>query len=196
MIGIQPNSSTDDAEPPSGEPHPDATTLFNEVIRLAIVVAQAQGIRRSEAEELAFQAGSLFWHSRGTEGAYDRARPLEPWVARVVLNLIGEERRRADAADERSATYQRDAERYEPDWMNSESPAMDQDALGVYYRALNRLPAVCREVFRLRTEQQLSIPEIASQLELAEGTVRVHVRNAREHLNRDHKLYTYLKEGR
>jgi len=62
-------------------------------------------------------------------------------------------------------------------------------------KAVDSLPAECREVFRLSRMEELSYPEISGQLGISVNTVKYHIKNAlvqlREHL-KDYLLILIL----
>ena len=56
-------------------------------------------------------------------------------------------------------------------------------------KAINSLPAECREVFRLSRMEELSYPEISKRLGISVNTVKYHMKNALEHMREQLKEY-------
>ena len=182
-------------EPPDAD-RSDDIALFHEAIRFSTAFAVGEGLTREQAVEVGLRAATILWQRRGTPAGYDRSRKLEPYMSVVVARLIVEDHRRSESEDERAGEWARESEKYQREWMDPETPVMDQEREHILYRALDRVPSVCREVFVLKTEQDLSDAEIAKVVGILEVSVRSYLHRARHVLASDRRLRTYLKEER
>ncbi|MDR0892159.1 MAG: sigma-70 family RNA polymerase sigma factor [Mediterranea sp.] len=68
-----------------------------------------------------------------------------------------------------------------------EEEALTREAESLLQRAIEALPAKCRTIFRLVHEEGKSVQEVARQLSVEEGTVRMQMKIARD------KITKYLK---
>jgi RNA polymerase sigma-70 factor, ECF subfamily len=108
---------------------------------------------------------------------FDPARPFGPWLLRIVTNrginaTKARTRRRAEPIPD--ATPSRDASPFEA--------AERGERRAELQRALARLPERQRWIVELFELDGFTSPEIAGMLDLAEGTVRWHLHEARQAL--------------
>lgn len=112
---------------------------------------------------------------------YDGARPLTPWVAAVVRNLVVDlvRRRKVRRADSLETLLAE--ERIEvPDGGDSPLARAERRELqDRVARAVRDLPSAFREVVVLRDYQDLSYEEIAGVLGIPRGTVMSRLHRAR-----------------
>jgi RNA polymerase sigma-70 factor (sigma-E family) len=123
--------------------------------------------RREDAEEVVQEAFARTWANLGKVRGDD---PL-PYVRRAVVNLSrGRLRRRRTVA----------AHRPEPDVdvESAEHGAARGARAAVVVERLRRLPRRQRECVVLRFYYDLTVPEIARSLGLAEGSVKSHLHRA------------------
>jgi RNA polymerase sigma-70 factor (ECF subfamily) len=131
--------------------------------RLVSVVGAVAG-DRAEAEDVVQEAFVRLMRHWSKVSAYDDP---EAWVRRVALGILSNRRRKARNALSALRRQDRLAHGPEPD------PArVDLD------RALDRLPLAQRQVVVLQ-HLGMSVPDIASQLEVPEGTVKSRLSRAK-----------------
>lgn len=132
--------------------------------RIAAIAARALDDRH-EGLDVAQEVFTLAWTAlRG----WREGGQVFSWLYRTTLNLVSHRRRRlgrvvaVDTLPERPAP-----------------PAAEPGALTAGLKeALDGLPERQRDVFILRHEAGLPLAEIARQLGLAEGTVKIHLHRA------------------
>ena len=79
-----------------------------------------------------------------------------------------------------------------PQMQPSPHEILEQEELKhIIQKAARQLPPGQHEVFRLRYEEELSIKEIAAQLDKSEGTIKAHLHHAHNKLRKT--LYLYLQ---
>lgn len=119
---------------------------------------------------------------------FDAARPVRPWLFRIVRNLALDlfRRRKVRHSESLDAVDDEDGERLRLDPVD-ESVDLDRDLLQRQLRrklfaALNQLTPMQREIVVLRDYQDLSYQEIAEMLEIPLGTVMSRLHGARQRL--------------
>lgn len=154
---------------------PTVPTGFEEVYRREyaplVRLAWALTGRRREAEELVQEAFLLAYRRWATVGAYDRPGA---WLRRVVLHLAASGLRRARA--EARALMRMGQER-------SPAPTLVEEA-AEFWRAVGRLHRRQAQVVVLYYLEDRSTADVADVLNLAEGTVRATLHQARRALER------------
>lgn len=141
------------------------------------VAAVAWSIVRNahDAEDLAQEA---FVKAYENIGRFRAGEPFGPWIYRIVTNVA------LDVVKHRSRIRQEEladatpAERRD----NADLPARQRELAGRIDRALDSLPEMQRVVTRLHLVEEFSHSEIASMMNLSEGTVRSHLSLARKKL--------------
>ena len=121
-----------------------------------------------EAQDVVQEAVIIAWRSRST---LRNAKSAEAWFGRIVVNAcLGELRRRSRA---------REVPRLE----TAQAPATDRlaerDELG---RAVARLTPDEQIALGLRYGRDHTVPQIAAETGVPEGTVKSRLHNALEHL--------------
>jgi len=158
------------------------------------VYAVARGMLRShdEADEVAQEAFVRAYQSLHT---FDTSRAFFPWLCRITVNLAitlsqQRDRRGSDSLDE----YERRAGHEAPADDDPSRVAEQRELEAAVGRALSELPDGMREVFILRTFDDLSYQEISEVLGLPKGTVMSRLARARERV-RD-RLGPFLETAR
>ncbi len=149
---------------------------FEEIVRLTHRRVYSLAYRlvrdRSEAEDVAQEAFLRMY--RGLAGFREEAR-FETWMYRIVTNCaLSSIRRRGRFGD---VLAEEDLEVAVPD--RAEQSAVDRDSLE---RALSALPEGQRAALLLKDVYGLSGQEIATELGIQEGAVKVRVHRARKRL--------------
>ncbi len=151
---------------------------FEALVRLhmhrAFAVAYRLLGQRQDAEDVVQDA---FLAALGKLDTFERGRPFGPWLLRVVANRginvrKGLELRRTEPIPE--DTTSRSASPFEA---AAHSELRDQ-----LRRALARLPEQQRWIVELFELDGFTGPEIGEMLDMAEGTVRWHLHQARQTL--------------
>jgi RNA polymerase sigma-70 factor (ECF subfamily) len=128
---------------------------------------------RSDAEDVAQEAYLRMF--RGLAGFREEAA-FETWMYRIVTNCAMSHLRRRD----RFGVIQRDDEAREPPSPDrAQELAVQRDDLS---RGLASLPAGQRTVLLLKDVYGLSVSEIAREVGIAEGAVKVRLHRARRRL--------------
>jgi RNA polymerase sigma-70 factor (ECF subfamily) len=116
---------------------------------------------------------------------FDPARPVRPWLLRIVRNLVRDRGRRLRVRRTESLEPDEGALRCEP---RDENP--DPEALAakrqlqvLLWRCLQELPPSYREVLVMRDYQDLTYAEIAAALKIPKGTVMSRLHRARKQLH-------------
>lgn len=180
----------DGARPPAGDALEDGRlvarvqegdgaafdTLVRRHMRRAFSIAFRLLENRADAEDLVQEA--FLAALQGIDG-FELGRPFGPWLYRIVVNR---------GLNARKARSLRSTELL-PDDVASRMPAPDRNAEraelhGALATALERLDGHRGVIVRLHELEGFTSPEIAEMLELAEGTVRWHLHEARAELRR------------
>lgn len=120
-----------------------------------------------------------------TLDSFDAARPVKPWLARIVRNRVfdGSRRRRARPAVSLDALCDDGFEPALPSGVaGPEELARRSELQRRIWRALATLSAAHREILVLRDYQDLSYAEIATALGIPAGTVMSRLHAARRAL--------------
>jgi RNA polymerase sigma-70 factor (ECF subfamily) len=133
------------------------------------------GVRPEDRDDL---TSEVFVRVHRSLDAYDRARPLRPWLFAFVARVASEHRRLArhrrevvsDVLDPPSTALR-------PDEALEEG-----DARRVVHLALEELDMDKRAVFVLHDLDDTPVPEIARALGIAEGTAYSRLRAARQEM--------------
>lgn len=143
----------------------------------------------SEAEDVTQDAFVRAWQSFGQ---YDRSRPFEAWLFRIVTNLAIDRRRRWKRLPiyslDAPITHDSDGEPFhlelaDPAGEPSETVLKDQFN-EVLEKALKALPLEYRTAVLLADVEGCSYQEIAEIMHCAIGTVRSRIHRARSMLRR------------
>lgn len=141
------------------------------------VVSIAWGIVRNahDAEDLAQEA---FVKAFQNIGRFKEGEPFGPWIYRIVTNLA------LDVVKHRSRFRHEELSELEPAARrdNAELGAVTSELSARIDRAIQSLPEHQRVVARLFLVEQFDHAEIASMMNLSEGTVRSHLSLARKKL--------------
>ena len=111
--------------------------------------------------------------------SWDRARPLEPWLAAILHNELRMQLRRGRRRREVGLDAAADAA------ANTVDPgtlAASQETMAAVLAAIDELPLPYRQVLRLRLVHGLRPVEIARSLEVPVGTVRAQLHRGLEQL--------------
>jgi len=193
VVGVEPSAAEQagPAEPGGGRgddlatvvvlghgPVPSFEAVFRADHRAVVAIAWALTGSRAVAEELT-QEAFLRAHQRWSRvGGYDNPGA---WVRRTAINLAISDRRRR-AAEERAVT--RTPRSHEPADAAEEVVGTDR-----FWAAVRRLPRQQAAVVALHYLEDRSVAEVATVLDVAEGTVKAHLHKARaalaQHLSLD-----------
>jgi RNA polymerase sigma-70 factor (ECF subfamily) len=139
---------------------------------------------RAEAEDVTQDAFVRAWHSFAQ---YDRARPFESWLMRIVTNLVIDRRRRQKRVSicslDTPATTGMDGASMLLELPDSSREPESLLMAGTYeeslQNALSLLPPRYREPVLLADVEERSYEEIAALLNCPVGTVRSRIHRAR-----------------
>lgn len=116
---------------------------------------------------------------------FDPARPVRPWLLRIVRNLVRDRGRRLRVRRTESLEPDEGVLRFEP---RDQSP--DPEALAarrqlqaLVWQCLQELPPGHREVLVMRDYQDMPYAEIAAALKVPKGTVMSRLHRARRQLH-------------
>ena len=116
---------------------------------------------------------------------FDSARPVRPWLLRIVRNLVRDRGRRLRVRRTVSLEPDEGALRFEP---RDQSP--DPEAIAarrqlqvLVWQCLQELPPGHREVLVMRDYQDMPYAEIAAALKIPKGTVMSRLHRARRQLH-------------
>ena len=157
------------------EPHIELGATAEENLRRAyeaeftrlVGLARLLVDRREDAEEVVQEAFARTWANLGRVRGDD---PL-PYVRRAVVNLARGRLRRLLTARSHRADRRPDAD-------SAEHGAVERDRNRALLAQLAHLPHRQRECVVLRFYADLTVPEIAQSLGLAEGSVKSHLHRA------------------
>lgn len=99
------------------------------------------------------------------------------WLFRIAHNAIATYRKRRD----RSLAVEEPPEEIDPD-PSPASQAITQEARGVVWEAVAKLPESQRELVALRYMEDMSIEEIADITQRTKGSIRIQLHRARMNL--------------
>jgi RNA polymerase sigma factor (sigma-70 family) len=116
---------------------------------------------------------------------FDPARPVRPWLLRIVRNLVRDRGRRLRVRRTESLEPDEGVLRFEP---RDQSP--DPEAIAtrrqlqvLVWQCLQELPPGHREVLVMRDYQDMPYAEIAAALKVPKGTVMSRLHRARRQLH-------------
>src|SRR5688572_1174535 len=136
---------------------------FSRLVGLARLLVD----RREDAEEVVQEAFARTWANLGRVRGDD---PL-PYVRRAVVNLSRGRLRRLRTARSHRPEPPRDVE-------SAEHGAARSEQARTVLESIDRLPRRQRESVVLRFYADLTVPEIAESLGVAEGSVKSHLHRA------------------
>ena len=145
--------------------------LLSRYRRRAVRVAYGMLHSTEDAEDVAQEAFVCVFKSLGT---YQGRGKFFTWLYRIIINLCAT-RRRAPSSREMTVEVTESAEE------SSEEAAVRSMAVRA---VMARLPAQQKAALVLREMEQLSYTEIAEVMEIAEGTVKFHLSEARRNFRR------------
>lgn len=135
-----------------------------------------------DARDVAQDAMVRFFRSLAR---FDPARPVRPWLLRIVRNLVRDRGRRLRVRRTESLEPDEGVLRFEP---RDQSP--DPEALAarrqlqaLVWQCLQELPPGHREVLVMRDYQDMPYAEIAAALKVPKGTVMSRLHRARRQLH-------------
>lgn len=171
---------------------------FSEIYELhhADVLAWARRlIGADEAEDIAQEVFCRI--DRSLPELRDPAR-LTAWIYAITLNAVRDAARRQAARERRTDGAVEAAGAAEPAQPTPEDAVMRSEMIACYLEHVARLPARHREAYVLREFAELSIEDIARQLAVTVGTVKIRLHRARarlyEELRCDCRLF-YTERG-
>lgn len=143
----------------------------SEIDRLRTYLAR---ILRSEADaEDVAQEAFLRLHRHGELAAYDKpSAVLFKTAYRLALNRVRS--RRSNAID-RAAPLMEDIAQSAAPAHTAEAAIIAREQETAYARALDSLPARCRQVIELRTVQELSYKQMSDSLGISVSTLEKHL---------------------
>jgi RNA polymerase sigma-70 factor (ECF subfamily) len=154
----------------------DAGALADETVR-ALLISRAEGAQRLAnwilhdpiaAEDAVQEAALLAWHRRRSLRDPDT---VDAWFNRILVNVCRQELRRRGR---RPALIE-----IEPGIEGDHSRLHDRDELT---RVIGRLSPDEQVLVALRFGRDLTVPQIAAGMGMAEGTVKSRLHYALEHL--------------
>ena len=149
-------------------------TLVERHMRRAFAVAYRLLAQRQDAEDVVQDA---FLAALQKLDTFERGRPFAPWLLRIVANR---------ALNARKARAVRHTEPIPPAVVSQDASPYDVTRRGELRdeleRALRRLPEQQRAIVELFEIDGFTGPEIAGMLDMADGTVRWHLHEARRTL--------------
>ena len=138
--------------------------------------------RYEEAEDLTQEIFVKLFRALPT---YDRRASFETWLTRLSRNLcIDHYRRRRRESETFTTEIDPDAIQLDDLWSRPDATLEQRDEISMVRRALAKLPPTFREPVALRDIHELSYEEIASRLQLPEGTVKSRINRGRRELAR------------
>jgi RNA polymerase sigma-70 factor (ECF subfamily) len=121
-------------------------------------------------------AQEVFLRRIQANGSLDPARPIEPWLYRVTVNVCRDRYRRhrpgAELPELREAS------------LDPEALVLLEEQRRILHRAIERLPRRERAAVTLKYLDGLEDREIAARLGIGEGTVRANLSTGRARLKR------------
>lgn len=149
------------------------TEIYNRFWKLLFAIAYKHMESKEAAEEIVQDIFMRLWDRRNDVDI----RSLGPYLATackysVFKQIAKEKLRRTVLAG--------DLNLWEPSSNELESLIHARFLEQVLSTAVEALPAQCKIVYKLSEEQQLKVPEIASQLAISPNTARNHLARARQ----------------
>jgi RNA polymerase sigma-70 factor (ECF subfamily) len=149
-------------------------TLVERHMRRAFAVAYRLLAQRQDAEDVVQDA---FLAALQKLETFERGRPFGPWLLRIVANR---------ALNFRKARALRHTEPFPATAVSDDASPYDvtrrRELRGDLERALESLPEQQRSIVQLFEIDGFTGPEIAAMLDMADGTVRWHLHEARRTL--------------
>lgn len=138
------------------------------------------------SEELFQEVFLAVWVKRTQ---YEAGRPFRPWLYAIALNRCREEFRRRPGE-----SLSLNGDGVTPPTDSSPTPmetAVATERAALVTTAVQRLPEQQRTVVMLRVWQGLAYSEIASMMDVSEGTVRAHMHHALANLRRSLEVHLH-----
>jgi len=119
--------------------------------------------------------------------SYDSRRNFDAWLFSVARNLAIDHlrRHRPESLDEPLAFGETRAERTPAAGPDAFELLLARERTSLLMSALEKLPAIYREVLTLRFEEEMKIEEVAAVLDAPLSTVKTRLRRALEALRRE-----------
>jgi RNA polymerase sigma-70 factor, ECF subfamily len=161
-----------------------------------MVTRVVRRIGRSEPEEVQDAVQEVFLHLFKALRNYDPSRSVEAYILEIARRVGISRLRKASAAKRGGmnpclTSLNAHGSRDEAGFLILQSPCDDQETSLIraqetrfLRKALNSLSEACRQLLELRYEQGLSYKEIANELHVREGTLRVQVQRCLSSLSR------------
>lgn len=150
--------------------------------------------RYEEAEDLTQEIFVKLFRALPT---YDRRASFETWLTRLSRNLcIDHYRRRRRESATFITEIDPDAIPLDDLWSRPDATLEQRDDISMVRRALAKLPPTFREPVALRDIHELSYEQIASRLQLPEGTVKSRINRGRRELARHLKILQEHKHAK
>jgi RNA polymerase sigma-70 factor (ECF subfamily) len=148
------------------------TALVERQARFVFRVAYAMLRNAADAEDAAQEVFLKLYRA----GAWERMENERAFLARAAWRVAVERipRRRAEPLDEEMPSPAR----------SPEDAAVAADCDAALHRLINALPEELRQPLALSTVEEMTSPEIAAAMGIAEGTVRTRLMRARQILRR------------
>jgi RNA polymerase sigma-70 factor (ECF subfamily) len=143
-------------------------------------------LTRNPDDALDIAQEALFRFFR-TLARFDRRRPVQPWLAQIVRNLVRDRGRRRKVRQEENAKPSSPDVIIEPrdKGLDPEARAVRREQQEMLWRLVGELPPRFREILVLRDYQGLSYQEMSDLLGVPMGTI----------MSRLHKARTLLREA-
>ena len=166
-------------------------SAFEAVVRLyggRLLVTARQILASEDDAHDALQDG--FITAFKAIGQFEGKSKLSTWLHRVVVNaalmrLRSKKRKREQSLDDLLPTFKEDGHqvRPTPEWNQSALAGIQRkETQGLVRACIDRLPDDYRTVLLLRDIQELDTAEVAQQLGITEGNVKVRLHRARQAL--------------
>ena len=150
--------------------------------------------RYEEAEDLTQEIFVKLFRALPT---YDRRASFETWLTRLSRNLcIDHYRRRRRESETFITEIDPDAIPLDDLWSRPDATLEQRDDISMVRRALAKLPPTFREPVALRDIHELSYEQIASRLQLPEGTVKSRINRGRRELARHLRILQEHKHAK
>ena len=137
-----------------------------------------------DREDAADAVQEIFIRAFGALDSFDLSRPFHPWLYSIAVNHLRSVQRRRKRRP-RPLSIDADRDNDGPPitpgdaTQDPQETALMRLAERDAQRALDRLPRKYREVFVLRTVDELSVEDVARILKVAPGTVKTRLHRAR-----------------
>lgn len=162
------------------------TENFDRIVRRYTPILYSLSYRMLGDPEKAEDAvQDVFLKAYRSLAAFDSSRRFYSWIYTIAVNHLRSLHRKAEKKPQPDIAFEddpRESIRTDEKYNDPDTTVVQSEGERLAQAALERIDRKYREVFILRTVEELSVKETAEVLAIPENTVKTYLRRAREKL--------------